>query len=724
MNLRHAVVLGLCANLLLACSSDENSDTDNKVQTSAVEPITQAQKQSKPKPKPKEKSKPKEKARPMKREAAKKMAKRDISQVKDQLAGLRSAFRPVSANKSLAKGGSSGTVVTRSQITGKATATAGGIKTAAMLQNMQPDREQYARVEQNTIKQVLNEPVSTFSIDVDTASYANVRRILNQGRLPPHDAVRIEELINYFNYDYPLPKNKPFSVSTEIARSPWKPGKLLLNIGIQGDKQVLDKRAPTNLVFLIDVSGSMHSENKLGLLKNAFRLLVAQLNAQDRVAIVVYAGASGVVLESTWGNKQATINAALDQLRAGGSTNGGAGIQAAYNQAQLGFIKGGVNRVILATDGDFNVGTSSQQALKRLIEEKRESGISLSILGFGRGNYNDALMQTLAQNGNGNAYYIDNLNEARKVLVDDLAATLYTIAKDVKIQIEFNPELVSEYRLVGYETRALKREDFNNDKVDAGDIGAGHTVTAIYELSLRGSKSNAIEPLRYASNQPVAAGKHNGELAFLRLRYKQPDASSSELLEYPILQSSIKRDFSTVSNNFKFSTAVASFGQILKGGDYSGDVTLTDVIKLAQQSKGYDENGYRGEFIGIAKLAESLQKAQRSSTNSRSATDSGRYPKANIAVESDIHSVLNRNQGSLYNLYSRALRKNPVLAGKVQFDIDIAADGSVAMCRILSSELNDAKLERRLLSKMKTIKFSAASVASRKTRWSVDFKVI
>ena len=364
--------------------------------------------------------------------------------------------------------------------------------------------EKYSHVDDNPTKLVNQQPVSTFSIDVDTASYANIRRILNQGRLPRHDAVRVEEFINYFSYDYPQPafshqvrshqepsfpeplhqEQKPFSVYTEVAPSPFNKDKYLIHIGIQGKKIINSERPASNLVFLIDVSGSMNNPNKLGLLKNGLKMLTNQLNKQDKVAIVVYAGAAGTVLEPTSGDKHYAITDALARLSAGGSTNGGAGILAAYNLARQSFIDGGINGVILATDGDFNVGTVNQNALKNMVEEQRQSGIYLSILGFGRGNYNDALMQELAQNGNGNAYYIDTLNEDRKVLVEELSSTLMTIAKDVKIQVEFNPETVSEYRLIGYETRVLKREDFNNDKVDAGEIGAGHTVTAIYEISL------------------------------------------------------------------------------------------------------------------------------------------------------------------------------------------------------------------------------------------------
>lgn len=474
--------------------------------------------------------------------------------------------------------------------------------------------EKYPKAKTNSVKQVSADPVSTFSIDVDTAAYSNVRRLLNQGALPPHYAVRVEEMVNYFSYDYPQPESQPFSVYTEMGPSPYNAHKQLLHIGIQGKKVQAENRPASNLVFLVDVSGSMRSANKIGLLKNALKMLSRQMTAKDKVALVVYAGAAGVVLEPTAGDQYQTIADALERLAAGGSTNGGAGINAAYGLAQQHFIKDGINRVILATDGDFNVGTVDQDALKNLIEQKRKSGIELSILGFGMGNYNDALMQELAQNGNGNAYYIDNLNEARKVLVEELSATLQTIAKDVKIQIEFNPDVVSEYRLIGYETRHLNREDFNNDKIDAGEIGAGHTVTAIYELALTGSKGQMVDDLRYQSSKAVKAKTLSNELAFLRLRYKQPDATKSQLIEIPLLRSAMKSTLAETSDNYQFSAAVAGFGQLLRGGDYTTTMSIPDVLALAQQGKGKDQNGYRGEFIQLVKLAQALMPAEAPAT--------------------------------------------------------------------------------------------------------------
>ena len=478
------------------------------------------------------------------------------------------------------------------------------------LQVAEHESENYRQTQDNSIKQALSEPVSTFSIDVDTASFSNVRRLLNQGVAPQAGVVRVEEFINYFTYVYASPKKQPFSVYTEVGPSPWHAGKHLLHIGIQGKKVAASERPASNLVFLVDVSGSMQNANKLGLLKSAFNMMTQQFTENDRVSIVVYAGAAGVVLAPTAGNKQAVIAASLNNLRAGGSTNGGAGIHAAYAMAEQAFIKDGINRVILATDGDFNVGTSSESALKQLIEAKRESGVSLSVLGFGRGNYNDALMQTLAQNGNGNAYYIDTLNEARKVLVEELSATLMTIAKDVKIQIEFNPALVSEYRLVGYETRALKREDFNNDKVDAGEIGAGHSVTALYELSLVGSEQQAVDPLRYQAAEPKKALDDNGELAFLRLRYKAPNGHKSQLIETPIKMANMREHLSDTSDSYRFAAAVAGFAQRLRGGAYSSTLSYAEIANLAKDASGDDENGYRHEFVQLVKLAQQIMPKQ------------------------------------------------------------------------------------------------------------------
>jgi Ca-activated chloride channel family protein len=469
------------------------------------------------------------------------------------------------------------------------------------------DRENYAHFDENPVKLVAEHPVSTFSIDVDTGAYANVRRFLREGRLPVHDAVRVEELINYFSYNYrtPTDKGRPFGVTTAIAPAPWDKNRHLLQIGIKGydiGKEVLP---PANLVFLIDVSGSMRSANKLELLKTSLKLLTQQLRKQDRISIVVYAGASGVVLEPVAGDATGQIIAALDALTAGGSTNGGDGIRLAYAMAEQAFIKNGINRVLLATDGDFNVGTVNFEALKNLVEEKRRSGIALTTLGFGTGNYNDHLMEQLADAGNGNYAYIDNLNEAQKVLVEQMSATMLTIAKDVKIQIEFNPDTVAEYRLIGYENRALRREDFANDKVDAGEIGAGHTVTALYEIVLRGSAGRRLQPLRYAVQQPPRTS-NTEELAFLRIRYKLPESDTSQLMEWPLKKGDMLADISQASEDFRFSAAVAAFGQMLRGGKYTGKMSYENVAELARNARGNDRFGYRGEFIQLVNLAQSL----------------------------------------------------------------------------------------------------------------------
>lgn len=477
------------------------------------------------------------------------------------------------------------------------------------------DRENYQPYEDNGTKLARNEPVSTFSIDVDTGSYSNARRMLKLGRLPVKSAVRAEEFINYFNYDYPAPKDDtPFSFLTEVGPNPWNKDSYLLHIGIQGKKIAKQNLPPSNLVFLVDVSGSMHSQNKLPLLIKGLKLLVNQMRAQDKVAIVVYAGASGLVLDSTSGNEKHKILAALEQLRAGGSTNGAAGIRLAYQTARAAYIEHGSNRIVLATDGDFNVGTVNFNALKDMVSRERESGIELTTLGFGGGNYNDKLMEQLADAGNGNYAYIDNLMEAQKALVEELGATLFTIAKDVKVQIEFNPNVVSQYRLIGYENRVLQREDFNNDKVDAGEIGAGHSVTALYEIFLKGSKGQLIDPLRYSDHSAASDGK-TSELAFLKLRYKQPKGKVSRLLTHPVAVSSIKKALNDTSRNFRFAASVAAFAQYLRDGKYlaktlSGNFGVEQIIALAEQSKGEDNNGYRGEYIRLVKLSQALLPAQ------------------------------------------------------------------------------------------------------------------
>ncbi|MDX1366598.1 VWA domain-containing protein [Pseudomonas sp.] len=466
-------------------------------------------------------------------------------------------------------------------------------------------REQYQKLAGNPVHAVAEAPVSTFSIDVDTGSYANVRRFLNQGQLPPAEAVRLEELVNYFPYAYPLPTgDTPFGVGTELAVTPWNPQSRLLRIAIKASDMQVAELPSANLVFLVDVSGSMDRREGLPLVQSTLKLLVGQLRAEDRVSLVVYAGSSSVVLEPTAGSDKARISAAIDQLSAGGSTAGESGIQLAYQQAQQGFIKNGINRILLATDGDFNVGVSDFETLKQLAADKRKSGISLTTLGFGTDNYNERLMEQLADAGDGNYAYIDNLREARKVLVDQLGSTLATVASDVKIQVEFNPAQVSEYRLLGYENRALKREDFSNDKVDAGEIGAGHTVTALYEIVPAGNKG-WLEPLRYRQAEK-SAGKQ-GELALLRIRYKAPQQSSSKLLEIPIEAQSNAPAIAQASEDLRFAAAVAAFAQQLKGARYTGDFDLAASAELARSGKGEDRFGLRGEFVQLVELAQSLQ---------------------------------------------------------------------------------------------------------------------
>lgn len=470
-------------------------------------------------------------------------------------------------------------------------------------------RDRFYDVPDNPVKRVAEDPVSTFSADVDTASYSFIRKSLNEGVLPPKDAVRIEEMVNYFDYDYPVPESReaPFKADVEIMPTPWNAETQLMRIGIKGYDIERANAPKANLVFLIDTSGSMNSPDKLPLLRQAFRMLVSNLKPDDVVSIVTYAGSAGTVLEPTPVSKGAKIMSGLDRLSAGGSTAGGEGIRQAYTLAEQHLDKDGINRVILATDGDFNVGISNPEQLKDFIERKRETGVTLSVLGFGRGNYNDLLMQELAQNGNGNAAYIDNLNEARKVLVDQAGSTLFPIAKDVKFQIEFNPAQIGEYRLIGYETRKLDRADFNNDKVDAGDIGAGHTVTALYEIRPAAASGALIEPLRYQATKPATTSAPEDELGFLKIRYKLPSEDTSKLITVPVTRDKVKEDIAGASKDTQFAAAVAAFGEILKGGQYTGDFGLQDVLKLAGAARGDDPFNYRGGFLDLVRLAESAQ---------------------------------------------------------------------------------------------------------------------
>jgi len=479
---------------------------------------------------------------------------------------------------------------------------------------IQHNTEGYSAIHENGFKDVLHNPLSTFSIDVDKASYSNVRRFLNMGQLPPKDAVRIEEMINYFNYDYPEPEGKhPFSVYTEISQCPWNESHQLLHVGLKGKSIDKSELPASNLVFLIDVSGSMSDPNKLPLLKQAFRMLVNELRPQDRVAIVVYAGAAGLVLESTPGSQKEQIIAALDQLQSGGSTAGGAGLKLAYKVAQQNFLEEGNNRIILATDGDFNIGSSSNAEMERMIEQKREHGVFMTVLGFGMGNYKDDKMEIIADKGNGNYAYIDNIQEARKVFITEFGGTLFTIAKDVKFQIEFNPARVKGYRLVGYENRLLNDEDFNDDKKDAGEMGAGHTVTALYEVIPAGSDKSlkSIDALKYQSDrketkkQADVKANASAELMTVKLRYKQPDGNTSTKVEIPVKGKVL--DLEDTSDNFRFSASIAEFGLIMRNSEYREDASMAQVISMAKGARGEDEEGYRSEFLNLVKLAETMK---------------------------------------------------------------------------------------------------------------------
>ncbi|MCB9752225.1 MAG: VWA domain-containing protein [Myxococcales bacterium] len=475
--------------------------------------------------------------------------------------------------------------------------------------------EGYEKVEENQFLKAGDEPLSTFSIDVDTASYSNMRRFVTQGRVPPADAVRVEEFVNYFNYDYPEPEGlDPFSISTEVAPCPWAPGHTIAQIGIKGRSIGMDQLPARNLVFLLDVSGSMNDADKLPLLKRGLGMLARELRPQDSVAIVVYAGASGLVLPATPGSQRSKIIDALEQLSAGGSTNGGQGIELAYTIAQSSFKKDGINRVILATDGDFNVGTRDRAALERLIEEKRKTGVFLTVLGFGRGNLKDSTMEMLADKGNGNYAYIDSVREAEKVLVREAGATLATIAKDVKIQVEFNPRLVSEYRLIGYENRMLAAQDFNDDTKDAGEIGAGRTVTALYELIPPGGASAAgtVDALKYQNKPTTTAAANSGELMTVKVRYKQPDGDKSTLLTRTVEDDD--RGLEGSSDNLRLAAGVASFAMLLKESKLSGDASLDSARKLVNGAIGQDPHGDRRELLTLIDKVSALGLKSRAAT--------------------------------------------------------------------------------------------------------------
>ncbi|GJL95844.1 MAG: hypothetical protein DHS20C05_22490 [Hyphococcus sp.] len=491
-----------------------------------------------------------------------------------------------------------------------ANTTAGVVSAPLMRMPPQPEpqiTEQYEDVDPNPVKLASKEPVSTFSSDVDTTAYSVMRRYVSKNnQLPPSDSVRIEEFVNYFDYQYKEPKSAeaPFSPTVWVTPSPWNAGTKLMHIGVKGYDIQPEKTPDANIVLLLDVSGSMNSENKLPLVKKSVALLVEEMSKDDRISIVVYAGAAGVVLEPTPGNQKTKIIEALNNLEAGGSTAGGAGIALAYSLAEENFAKDKVNRIILATDGDFNVGVVDADSLEDFVARKRKTGIYLTVLGFGEGNYNDVIAQKLVQAGNGVAAYIDTLNEARKVLVREFRSTLFPIARDLKFQVEFNPAVVAEYRLIGYETRILNTEDFNNDAIDAGDIGSGHTVTALYELALVGSDARLIDDLRYVPSAAVDGPKD--EFAFVRLRYKLPEEEKSRLIEQPVRVSSAIASLSDAPRDARFAAAVAAFGQKLKRAGYTDDYAYEDIIEMAQGAKGEDPYGDRAEFVNLVRAAAKI----------------------------------------------------------------------------------------------------------------------
>ncbi|GIJ95325.1 hypothetical protein CAPN002_25430 [Capnocytophaga stomatis] len=474
---------------------------------------------------------------------------------------------------------------------------------------MPEEKETYKNIEENKFKKTATDPVSTFSADVDRASYSNIRRMLNNGSFPEKDAVRIEEMINYFDYDYPQPDAKsktPFKMTTELSKAPWNSKNYLLQIGMQAQKIDMEKTPPSNIVFLIDVSGSMDYPNKLPLLKSSFKLLLNSLKPSDKVAIVVYAGSSGLVLPSTSAKEKATIEAALEKLEAGGSTAGGEGLKLAYKVARENFIPSGNNRIILATDGDFNVGINNYDELQRLVEEERKSGVYISVLGFGMGNYRDDMTETIANKGNGNYAYIDNIMEAKKVLVNEFGGTFYTVAKDVKFQVEFNPKYVKEYRLLGYENRMLNTEDFEDDQKDAGEVGSGHTVTVLYEIIPADGKNE--DTLRYQNQQLNEKAKKGNEIAFLKIRYKKPDSKSNKSIEVSEPIDFQVKEISKTTDNFRFAASVAEFGMLLRDSEFKAEASYQQVIDLAKNALGKDKEGYRKEFIRLVESAKLLAK--------------------------------------------------------------------------------------------------------------------
>ncbi|MCP4135398.1 MAG: DUF3520 domain-containing protein [bacterium] len=520
----------------------------------------------------------------------------------------RAAASPREYEKKLSKPSAS---VMRSRRDSKDKFYAGEIAASPDTGYIEHNTEEYDKIRENEFKTVSNDPLSTFSIDVDTASYTNVRRFIRSSQLPPKGAVRIEEMINYFTYEYPQPTDgHPFSITTEIASCPWNSKNRLIHIGLQGKSLDFKNLNPSNLVFLIDSSGSMGSSNKLPLLKKSLKLLLNEMGSKDRIAIVAYAGSAGLILPSTPAREEDKILAALDRLSAGGSTAGGAGIKLAYAVAKKNLITGGNNRVILSTDGDFNIGTSSTSELVDLIEEKRKDDIFLTICGFGMGNYKDGRMEQISNAGNGNYFYIDSIREAKKVFVTEMRANMFTIAKDVKIQIEFNPTRIKAYRLVGYENRMLAKEDFNNDKKDAGELGAGHTVTALYEIVPAGSKQpaplNSVDPLKYQETVLKAGAASSSEIMTVKLRYKPPRKNTSTLISMPVTDTD--QTLGESSNNFKFSAAVAGFGMLLRDSQFKNDLSYKQVLALAKRSRGEDSNGYRSEFVSLVETCALLKR--------------------------------------------------------------------------------------------------------------------
>ena len=586
-----------------------------------------------------------------------------------------------------------------------------------------PDAEDYDKLFENKFLAAVAHPLSTFSIDVDTASYSNVRRFINGNGFPPADAVRIEELVNYFDYDYELPAGtEPFAVETEISECPWSKGHRLVSIGLQGKTVETDKLPPASFVFLLDVSGSMSDGNKLPLLKAGLKLLVKQLRDQDRVAIVVYAGAAGVVLPSTPGTDRNRIMEAMDQLQAGGSTAGGAGIKLAYEIAKENFVKEGNNRVILATDGDFNVGTSSTDELVKLIELKRNDGIFLTVLGLGMGNYKDSKMEQLANKGNGNYAYIDDILEAKKVLVTEMGSTLLAIAKDVKIQVEFNPTRVKEYRLVGYENRMLKKEDFADDTKDAGELGAGHTVTALYEIKPVAAGEKVGDDLKYTKSKVTREAVESGELMTVKLRYKAPDGDKSKLIEKPVKDDHLPLE--KTSQNFRFSAAVAEFGLLLRGSRFKGEASWKQVLELARGAKGEDRHGYRAEFIQLVEKAELLAESGQKPgvvferrAGGGSSGNAGRTVKkwkANISSarsfvggkidKKAVNKYLRARSSAFHKCYMMVARRNPNAGGKLALRIKIGVDGR-ATARVVSDKTGDPALAKCIVGKLRQWSF-------------------